>query len=309
MLALNLHYLLTAYGKGGTTATGGNQLEAQHLLAHAMSFVNDNSMLTRDHVRDAIDAYSGGPQPPYARLSGSDLDGQVELVKLTQLSLTPEEISKLWSALNQSYRLSVAYEASVVLVHASEAVPCSPAGPDGAASTRSRSGGRGSIRSRLRSRTLGGTLTITGSNLASRDAVRLRFPPDDVAAADVIAAGSVVRDSELRVEVSRVHARLAQGLRAGPVSVRVLHQIRMGLPPAPGSRRRSTGVSSRTSRSSFSHRRSPATAVVPPAPTDAPADASRHRRHPDRTPPVRRAHLRRTRRRGDGAPRPACADP
>ena len=64
VLALNLHYLLTAYGKGGTTATGGNQLEAQHLLAHAMSFVNDNSMLTRDHVRDAIDAYSAGPSRP-----------------------------------------------------------------------------------------------------------------------------------------------------------------------------------------------------------------------------------------------------
>ena len=154
-------------------------------------------------------------------------------MKLTQLSLTPEEISKLWSALNQSYRLSVAYEASVVLVtrpKPSRAVPpVQTVGIHGVPIRRPRID---SISPQVAA--LGGTLTITGSNLTSRDAVRLRFPPDDVAAADVIAAGSVVRDSELRVVVSRVHAGLAQGLRAGPVSVRVLHQIRMGLPPALG---------------------------------------------------------------------------
>ena len=58
-LALRLHYLLTSYGKG-TKGNGGNQLEAQHVLAHAMSYVHDNAILTRAHVRDAIQAYSAG---------------------------------------------------------------------------------------------------------------------------------------------------------------------------------------------------------------------------------------------------------
>jgi hypothetical protein len=232
VLPLNLHYLLTAYGKGGTTATGGNQLEAQHLLAHAMSFVNDNAMLTRDHIREAVNAYSSGSQPPYARLSAADLDGQVELVKLTPMPLTPEEISKLWSALNQSYRLSVAYEASVVLVsrpRPSRFVP--PVQTVGIHAVPIRRPRIDSISPQVAA--LGTTLTIRGANFTARDEVRLRFPPDDVAAANVIPPGSVIRDDEFRVELTRVHTQLAQRLRAGPVSVRVLHQLRMGLPPAP----------------------------------------------------------------------------
>ena len=54
--------------------------------------------------------------PPYGPLATADLDGDVELVKLTPLPQTPDDMSKLWSALNQSYRLSVAYEASAVLI-------------------------------------------------------------------------------------------------------------------------------------------------------------------------------------------------
>jgi hypothetical protein len=81
---------------------------------------------------------------------------------------------------------------------------------------------------------LGRTLTIEGSNLASEDAVRLRFPAADVAAEDVIPPGDIVRDDAFRVVLSRAHTSLGQGLRAGPVAVRVLHQIRMGLPPAAG---------------------------------------------------------------------------
>jgi hypothetical protein len=222
-----------------------------------MSFVNDNAMLTRDHVREAIDAYSGGAQPPYARLSSSDLDGQVELVKLTQLSLTPEEISKLWSALNQSYRLSVAYEASVVLVtrpRPSRAVP--PVQSVGIHALPLRRPRIASISPQVA--TLATTLTLHGANFVARDEVRLRFPPDDVAATDVIPPGSAIRDDEFDVELARVHAALGQRLRAGPVAVRVLHQIRMG--------RSSTGASSRTSQSSCSRRRSPTLSSSRPRP-------------------------------------------
>lgn len=233
VLALNLHYLLTAYGKGGTTAAGGNQLEAQHLLAHAMSYLNDNSTLTRDHIREAINAYSAGSQPPYARLSASDLDAQVELVKVTQLPITPEEISKLWSALNQSYRLSVAYEASVVLVTRPRPTR---------AVAKVKTIGIHAIplrRPRIESispqtAALGGTLVIAGSNLAATDAVRLRFPAGDVGAVDVVETGSVVRNTEIRLALTKVQTELNQQLRAGPVPVQVVHQFRMGLPPAPG---------------------------------------------------------------------------
>src|SRR5205085_5440774 len=69
VLALDLHYLLTAYG------AQDEDLDAQHLMAHAMSLTHDAGVLTRDRVRAAIAA-----QP---LVTSSDLADQVELVKLT----------------------------------------------------------------------------------------------------------------------------------------------------------------------------------------------------------------------------------
>jgi hypothetical protein len=103
VLALNLRYLLTAYGEGD------DDTDAQHVLAHAMSIVHDQGGLTRQQVRDAIQAAPA--------LAGSDLADQIELIKLTPYGATLEDISRLW-ALYQStnYRLSVGYEAAVVLI-------------------------------------------------------------------------------------------------------------------------------------------------------------------------------------------------
>jgi hypothetical protein len=106
-LALNLHYLLTAFGQSN------NELAGHHLLAQAMSVIHDNSLLTRDHIRAALTAY----QATYAQIIQSDLADQVEQVKLTPVVLSHEELTKLWSVFpTTNYRISVAYEASVVLV-------------------------------------------------------------------------------------------------------------------------------------------------------------------------------------------------
>ena len=52
-----------------------------------------------------------------AFLTGSNLAADVELVKFTQLPLTLEELSKLWSVFFQTqYVLSVAYQGTVVLI-------------------------------------------------------------------------------------------------------------------------------------------------------------------------------------------------
>jgi hypothetical protein len=101
-LALNLQYLVTAYGQGD------DDVDAHHLLAYAMSLVYDQPVLTRDQVRAAITG-----QTP---LSQSDLADQVELVKLGPHALTPDDLYKLWSTFQAPYRLSVAYDASVVLI-------------------------------------------------------------------------------------------------------------------------------------------------------------------------------------------------
>jgi hypothetical protein len=219
-LALRLHYLLTSYGKGSKGA-GGNQLEAQHVLAHAMSYVHDNAILTRAHVRDAVQAYSAGTDPPYGPLATADLDGDVELVKLTPLPQTPDDMSKLWSALNQSYRLSVAYEASAVLIKRRRTTRVAPPVRSAGVYTLTLSKPVIEVVAPP-SVTVDDQLVLTGRNLRAPDA-RVRF-----ASGDANPATTQITAGEIVVQV------LPDGLRAGPNVVYVVHDVRMGQPPSPG---------------------------------------------------------------------------
>ncbi|HAJ38467.1 MAG TPA: hypothetical protein DCL15_22590 [Chloroflexi bacterium] len=103
-IALDLHYLLTFYGDE-------TQLEPQRILGSAVRALHTRPILSRQEIRSAIAAN--------AFLAGADLADEIETVKLTPQSLTLEELSKLWSVLFQTpYTLSMAYDASVVLIAA-----------------------------------------------------------------------------------------------------------------------------------------------------------------------------------------------
>jgi hypothetical protein len=112
-LALDLHYLLTAYGEKDTNA--------EVLLGYAMQVLHENPILLRDQLRAAL---STAPQPvdgaivpgPFGTLSAEDLADQIELIKITPAFLTSEELSKLWTAMQARYRPSMAYMISVVLI-------------------------------------------------------------------------------------------------------------------------------------------------------------------------------------------------
>jgi hypothetical protein len=105
-LALTLYYLLTAFGKDNdTTLPYGH-----HLLGKAMSILYDHALLGPDESRAATSA----------SFSTSDLDKQVERVRITLQPLSLEEISKLWSGLVTQYRLSVGYEVSVMLIDSTQ---------------------------------------------------------------------------------------------------------------------------------------------------------------------------------------------
>jgi len=97
-LALNLHYLFTAWGRGETDTDA----VSHRVLAAAMSFMHDRPLLDRDDIRNA--------------LLNNDLADQIERVRLTPLPQSVEEISKLWTAFQTNYRVSSAYEATVVLI-------------------------------------------------------------------------------------------------------------------------------------------------------------------------------------------------
>ena len=111
-LALDLHYLLTAYG--------AQDLNAEVLLGYAMQVLHETPVLTRQQLRTAL----GAPAPvdgtllpgPFGSLSAIDLADQVEQLKLTPVYLGSEDLSKLWTAMQARYRPSMAYSVSVVLI-------------------------------------------------------------------------------------------------------------------------------------------------------------------------------------------------
>ena len=111
-LALDLHYLLTAYG--------AQDLNAEVLLGYAMQVLHETPVLSRQQLRIAL----GAPAPvdgtllpgPFGSLSAIDLADQVEQIKLTPVYLGSDDLSKLWTAMQARYRLSMAYMVSVVLI-------------------------------------------------------------------------------------------------------------------------------------------------------------------------------------------------
>jgi hypothetical protein len=100
-LALNLHYLVTAYGADGNTAND------HRLLGGAMKALHDHPLLSADDIR--------------AALAESDLQNQIERIRITLESPSTEEMSKLWTTFQSQYRISASYQAAVVLIDSTRA--------------------------------------------------------------------------------------------------------------------------------------------------------------------------------------------
>jgi hypothetical protein len=113
-LALNLHYLLSAY-------TGGD-LNAEFLLGYAMQWLHETPVLTREMIRSALTPSPLPGSPLERALEESGLADQIELIKVTPEYLNTEEMSKLWTATQSHLRPTAAYVASVVLIEASAPV-------------------------------------------------------------------------------------------------------------------------------------------------------------------------------------------
>lgn len=112
-LALDLHYLLTAYGYA--------ELQAEVLLGYAMQLFHEHPIISRAEVRNALTPapVDGAILPSiYRALRSADLAEQVELLKIVPTAMNAEEMSRLWSALTAHYRPSAAFQVSVVLIEA-----------------------------------------------------------------------------------------------------------------------------------------------------------------------------------------------
>ena len=122
-LALNLHYLVSAYG--GRT---GVPLTTEVLLGWAMKVFHDNAVVPSATIQAALDALAGPPPSLSAAAlavadSTNPLSGQIEHIRITPEALTTEEIYRLWPAFNAPYRPSTAYQVSVVVIQDTTPVP------------------------------------------------------------------------------------------------------------------------------------------------------------------------------------------
>lgn len=119
-LALDLHYLLTAYG--------AKDFQAELLLGFALQLLHDIPVITRDRLQSAMQKAAststfGALSLALASTSVSDLVKQLGEIKLSPEFFNMEETSKLWSSMQTHYRPSAAYQASMVLIQGRSSSP------------------------------------------------------------------------------------------------------------------------------------------------------------------------------------------
>jgi uncharacterized protein DUF4255 len=228
--ALDLHFLLTFVGDAARQVP-------ERLLGAAVTELHSRSVLDRQRIRDVIQAQQA--TKPF--LAQSDLADAVELVKLSPLPLSLEELSKLWSVFFQvPYSLSVAYEATVVLLEPQglapqQALPVrGPAPPDG------RDGRRIYVDPFRRPAieavaaaagpdepiVAGATLAIRGQRLRG-EVTEVR-----IGGRAIVPPPAEPSDDEIEVPLTAPPVE-EESLRAGVVGVQVVHRRLMGDPETP----------------------------------------------------------------------------
>jgi hypothetical protein len=106
-LALDLHYLMTAYGT--------EDWEAEALLGYAILMLHDNPVLARSDIATALQNLP--PAEPLATaLTTTGLADQIEMLKVVPEALGREEMAWIWSALKSDYRPTYFFLVSVVLI-------------------------------------------------------------------------------------------------------------------------------------------------------------------------------------------------
>ena len=114
-LALDLHYLVSAYGAA--------DLHAEILLGYAMQMLHEAPFITREQIRRAINPAPDAANvlPEWLRaLRDSGLENQLEQLRITPEYLSTEEMSKFWTSTLAHYRPCAAYQVSVVLIQAQQ---------------------------------------------------------------------------------------------------------------------------------------------------------------------------------------------
>jgi len=182
-----------------------------------MQLMHETPVLVRDRIRQSLGGVplvSGGGVLPstYPALAAADLAEQVEQIRITPEFMNTEEMSKLWSAMQASYRPTAAYTASVVLITSRR--PAKSPLPVRQRNLAVRALNRPVIESVSPQLVpVGGTLTLSGYNLRG-DITRVALGATEMTPADP-------GYDEIRVAVPGT-------LRAGVTTVQVRHPVDFG---------------------------------------------------------------------------------
>lgn len=122
-LALDLHYLITAYGT--------KDFQGEILLGYLMQIFHEHPVLPRQTIRDSLKPSAPGLPNPLvnadtteavlAALAASELADQIEQIKIAPYHFSLEEASNVWSSLHTQYRPTAAYKVTVVLIRSQRA--------------------------------------------------------------------------------------------------------------------------------------------------------------------------------------------
>ncbi len=227
-LAVNLHYLLTAFGD--------EELHSEILLGYAMQILHQHPVLYRDRLESSLITATVSDQAPQSlpdillALANSGLADQTELIKLTPEAINTEEMSKLWAAFQTKYRLCTGYMATVVLIESDR--PARPALPVKERNIHvlpfrypniSKILSRESINqpvSENRRITIGDLLVIQGNQLKNERIVV------KISDREAIPTTPNISDNTISLELTDTI-----GLKAGIQGVQVMHEITIGEAP------------------------------------------------------------------------------
>lgn len=224
-LALDLHYLLTAYG--------AQQLHAEILLGYGMQLLHETPVLPRDAIRKSLSGPTqvspGGSLPDALRnLFTSQLSEQVEMIKIWPETITTEEISRMWTAFGAHFRPTAAYHVSVVLIEStasaksalpvkSRSVTAIPFQKPAINQVLSQAAGGGPI---LPDRAIlsGDNLVIQGSQLKGDDTI-------------VLLAGIEITPAAGNLTPTQIIVAIPASVPAGAQTVQVVQRVLIGSSP------------------------------------------------------------------------------
>ncbi|MDZ8221796.1 DUF4255 domain-containing protein [Nostoc sp. ChiVER01] len=204
-LAINLHYVLTAYGN--------KDFQTEILLGYVMQLMHQTPVLSNAMIRATLNHVatinrSGLLAQAIESTSVEALTEQLDQVRIAPNLFDTEQMSRLWSLLQGSYRPSIAYEVSMMFIGSKK----SSLAPGSNKEASNQPQIEKIVASPTNSKIVAGSsLIVYGKNL-NGDITRIRLNE-----------GKSLLEPQI-IEDNRILFKLPQNLYAGVHQIQIVHQ-------------------------------------------------------------------------------------